>query len=58
MQKQFPRSRVYCSTIKADSIYINYPNNETGKEGNNVFKLTSTVSIASFEGIACKTLQQ
>lgn len=27
-------------------------------EGDDMFKLTSTVSIASFEGIACKTLQQ
>lgn len=28
------------------------------KQGIGMFKLTSTVSIASFEGIACKTLQQ
>lgn len=27
-------------------------------EEDDTFKLTSTVSIASFEGIACKTLQQ
>lgn len=27
-------------------------------EVDDTFKLTSTVSIASFEGIACKTLQQ